>query len=126
MNASTGATWWAWAVLPLEFMDGEDFDQLGLDGTEQFTIRGLDRVEPRGTLEVRAAKADGSEVTFQTIVRLNTPVELDFYRHWRDTGLCFEKNGKHRLKPAAGGGVILSGKAFQYWDYRMVMHVTAS
>jgi aconitate hydratase len=68
-------------VLPLEFKEEEDAAGLGLDGTELFSIRGLDRIEPRGELEVLAAKADGSEIRFNTVVRLNTPIEMDFYRH---------------------------------------------
>lgn len=68
-------------VLPLTFADGQDADSLGLDGTEAFNIPVTDAVTPRQTLTVTATKADGTEVTFDTLCRIDTPVEVDYYRN---------------------------------------------
>ncbi len=69
-------------VLPLCFLPGEGADELGLDGTEVFDIPGLDgTVEPLQHLEVVARKSDGSERRFQVVVRLDTPVEVEYYRN---------------------------------------------
>ncbi|MFO7565645.1 MAG: aconitate hydratase AcnA [Enhygromyxa sp.] len=68
-------------VLPLCFKDGQGADELGLDGSEVFDIPITDEVQPLQTLRVRAAKADGSVVEFDTTVRLDTPVEVDYYKN---------------------------------------------
>ncbi|MCV2396336.1 aconitate hydratase [Actinotalea sp. M2MS4P-6] len=71
-------------VLPLQFPAGESADSLGLDGTETFDITGVtalnDGVTPR-TLPVRASKADGSVVSFDAVLRIDTPGEADYYRN---------------------------------------------
>ena len=69
-------------VLPLVFKPGENRKTFGFDGSEVIDILGLsDDLVPRQEVTVRARKADGSEVTFQAIVRLDSPVEVDYYRH---------------------------------------------
>ena len=68
-------------VLPLTFADGEDADTLGLDGTETFAVEVDDSVTPRQDIDVVATKADGSEVRFTTTCRLDTPVEVQYYRN---------------------------------------------
>ncbi len=68
-------------VLPLCFVEGEGADELGLDGSETFDIPITDDLEPLQTLEVSATKADGSVVKFATVVRLDTPVEVDYYKN---------------------------------------------
>ena len=68
-------------VLPLCFLDGEGADELGLDGSEIYDIPITDAVKPLQTLEVSATRADGSVVSFKTIVRLDTPVEVDYYKN---------------------------------------------
>ncbi|MEM7627038.1 MAG: aconitate hydratase AcnA [Planctomycetota bacterium] len=68
-------------VLPLTFADGQDADSLGLDGTETFHIPITDDVQPRQTLTVTATKSDGTEITFDTLCRIDTPVEVDYYRN---------------------------------------------
>ncbi|MEJ5221112.1 MAG: cbb3-type cytochrome c oxidase subunit I [Tepidiforma sp.] len=69
-------------VLPLQFLPGENRESLGLTGTEVFTIRGIaEGLAPRAILEVTARRDDGSTVTFKTLCRIDTPVELDYYRH---------------------------------------------
>ena len=68
-------------VLPLTFKSGEDAESLGLDGTESFDIPVTDDVEALQELTVTANKSDGSTVEFQVDVRLDTPVEVDYYRN---------------------------------------------
>jgi aconitate hydratase len=69
-------------VLPLEFADGETRQSLGLTGFESYTIDGVDdTLRPRSTLTVRARAGDGSEKTFKALARIDTPEELNYYRH---------------------------------------------
>ena len=68
-------------VLPLEFRSGESREALGLDGTETFDIALSDDLKPRQAVEVTARKTDGSEVHFVTTCRIDTPVEVDYYRN---------------------------------------------
>ena len=68
-------------VLPLRFRDGDTAGSLGLTGRERFEIRGIGALAPRGEVEVLAAAEDGTERRFTTIVRIDTPEELDAYRH---------------------------------------------
>jgi aconitate hydratase len=69
-------------VLPLEFMPGENIETLKLDGHEVFHIENLDdEIEPQGEVIVRAEKSGGSEVIFKAILRLNTPIEVAYYRN---------------------------------------------
>jgi len=68
-------------VLPLVFKEGESYESLGLDGSEAFTIEGLEDIAPRKILEVKARKADGSAVDFQVIARLDTDVDVEYFRH---------------------------------------------
>jgi aconitate hydratase len=71
-------------VLPLQFPAGETAASLGLDGTETFSISGVTELNegrtPR-TVAVRAVKEDGTEVTFDAVVRIDTPGEADYYRN---------------------------------------------
>ncbi|MBL7041550.1 MAG: aconitate hydratase AcnA [Pirellulaceae bacterium] len=69
-------------VLPLEFTDGQTWQSIGLTGEEQFDIEGLDdSLQPRGTVTVNATSADGKAIQFQARVRIDTPVEMDYYRN---------------------------------------------
>ena len=68
-------------VLPLTFPEGENADSLGLDGTESFDIPASADLVPLSTITVTAHKADGSTVIFDAIVRLDTPVESEYYRN---------------------------------------------
>lgn len=71
-------------VLPLQFPEGSTAASLGLDGTETFDFTGItalnDGDTPR-TVHVVAAKADGSKVEFDAVVRIDTPGEADYYRN---------------------------------------------
>ncbi len=68
-------------VLPLEFPEGTDADALGLDGTETFDIAVDDSLQPRQGVVVTAKKADGTVIEFTTTCRIDTPVEVDYYRN---------------------------------------------
>jgi aconitate hydratase len=68
-------------VLPLEFRKGESRESLGLDGTEVYDIELPADVKPLQEVTVRARKGNGQTVTFVTKCRIDTPVEVDYYRH---------------------------------------------
>jgi aconitate hydratase len=69
-------------VLPLQYRAGESTASLGLTGRETFEIGGIARgLRPRSELAVTATGADGRVTRFQATVRVDTPEELDAYRH---------------------------------------------
>ncbi len=70
-------------VLPLQFLDGQNRETLGLTGLETFSIEGVSAaVNSAGkTLAGVTAVLDGKTVTFEARVRVDTPVEADYYRH---------------------------------------------
>ncbi|HXI21523.1 MAG TPA: hypothetical protein VNH46_10580, partial [Gemmatimonadales bacterium] len=70
-------------VLPLQYEPGTTRASLGLTGRETFSISGIARgLTPGGRVTVTAAGEGGKPpITFQAIVRLNSEVELDYYRH---------------------------------------------
>jgi aconitate hydratase len=68
-------------VLPLEFPGGENWQSLGLTGEETFDIPVDLSLRPRSTLTVRAASPGGQVKEFKATVRIDTPVELEYYRH---------------------------------------------
>ena len=68
-------------ILPLEFTPGEDRNSLGLTGEEVYDIQGLDDdLQPGQELEI-VAKGDDGEKRFKTICRIDTPVEINYYRN---------------------------------------------
>jgi aconitate hydratase len=67
-------------ILPLQYRDGDSAASLGLSGTEVFAIEGLGDGSAR-EVTVRAVADDGSEKTFQAMVRIDTPQEIEYYRH---------------------------------------------
>jgi aconitate hydratase len=69
-------------VLPLQFLEGESARSLGLTGYETYDILGLsDTMEPRQHFTVRATRDDGSVVEFAVMSRIDTPVEVNYYRN---------------------------------------------
>ncbi len=68
-------------VLPLAFEPGDSIAKLGLEGTESFTIVGLADISPRQKLTVKAVRTDGSETSFGVQARLDTDVEVDYFRN---------------------------------------------
>ncbi|PKV03693.1 aconitate hydratase AcnA [Bifidobacterium pseudolongum] len=71
-------------VLPLQFPEGESAESLGLNGTEVYSITGIDTlnqgVTPK-TVHVEATHKDGSKTEFEAVVRIDTPGEADYYRN---------------------------------------------
>ena len=68
-------------VLPLTFKAGESHTSLGLDGNETYSIPITDDVEPLQMLTVTATKPDGTVIEFEAQARLDTPVEVEYYRN---------------------------------------------
>lgn len=68
-------------VLPLQFKEGESADSLGLDGSEEFTIHLSDDLKAQDTVKVEATKPNGETISFETECRIDTPVEIDYYRN---------------------------------------------
>jgi aconitate hydratase len=69
-------------VLPLVFKPGDSVDALGLTGREVFTIEGLsDNIAPRSEVTIYARREDGRTLTFKAIARLDTPIEVNYYRN---------------------------------------------
>lgn len=69
-------------VLPLQFIEGQSWKSLGIAGDETFDILGLsDQVQPGQTVKVKAARPDGTTFEFDTIVRLDSVVDIDYYRN---------------------------------------------
>jgi aconitate hydratase len=67
-------------VLPLQFVDGQDAESLGLTGTEVFDIEG--HTDPAAkTVTVTATPAEGDAITFTAKIRIDTPKERDYYEH---------------------------------------------
>ncbi|MEQ9460474.1 MAG: aconitate hydratase AcnA [Phycisphaeraceae bacterium] len=68
-------------VLPLVFKDGATHESLGLDGTETFSIPVDDGLTPRQTVKVTATHPSGRVTSFETVCRIDTPVEIEYYRN---------------------------------------------
>ncbi|MEL7586304.1 MAG: aconitate hydratase [Prolixibacteraceae bacterium] len=68
-------------VLPLQFMPGENAGSLGLKGDESFDILNLDELTPNKEIKVAAAKPSGERMEFRVIARLDSLIEIDYYRH---------------------------------------------
>ena len=69
-------------VLPLQFLPGEDVENLGLSGFEVFQILGLhDLIQPLSRLTVIADGGNANKIEFQVIARLDTRMEVEYYRN---------------------------------------------
>ncbi len=69
-------------VLPLQFLTGENVESLGLEGTEKISVRGLNNsIQPKEELTVTAERPDGTLLSFQVTARLETPVEVNYFRN---------------------------------------------
>ena len=68
-------------VLPLEFMDGQTWQELGLKGSETVDVIGIETLTPRGTLPVRITFPDGSTKEITTRVRIDTDNEHVYYKN---------------------------------------------
>jgi aconitate hydratase len=69
-------------VLPCQFPEGVNARTLGIDGSESFDVTGLETgIRPRGEVRLRIRRADGSSEDVPLRVRIDTPIEVDYYRH---------------------------------------------
>jgi len=69
-------------VLPLQFIEGDNAALLGLSGQEVLDITGLsDDLRPRAQVTVSATGPEGTRRTFQAVVRLDSPIEVNYYRN---------------------------------------------
>ena len=69
-------------VLPLQFKPGQNVEALGLTGRERITIRGISgTLTPRQDVTVEVEREDGRKTTFATTMRIDTPVEINYYRN---------------------------------------------
>ncbi|MFA7743754.1 aconitate hydratase AcnA [Salinicoccus roseus] len=68
-------------VLPLQFVDGEDADSLGFDGSETFDIQVGEDVMPGHVLDAVATNQDGKKTEFKVKARFDSEVEVDYYRN---------------------------------------------
>ncbi|WP_227340003.1 aconitate hydratase AcnA [Sphingopyxis sp. P8] len=66
-------------VLPLQFTGGDTRETLGLTGDDQFTIRGVADLKPRQTVTVEVTRPDGSTFSFDTLCRIDTANEVEYY-----------------------------------------------
>ncbi|MCQ3802723.1 MAG: aconitate hydratase AcnA [bacterium] len=68
-------------LLPLQFAEGENPATLGLSGSETFHIPVDESLQPGQRVTVRAERENGAATEFEVIVRIDTPIEVDYYRH---------------------------------------------
>jgi aconitate hydratase len=66
-------------VLPLQFLDGQSRETLGLTGDDTFTITGVADLKPRQTVTVNVTRPDGSTFAFDTLCRIDTANEVEYY-----------------------------------------------
>ncbi|MGP1345381.1 MAG: aconitate hydratase [Phycisphaerales bacterium] len=89
-------------VLPLVFEDGVSGESLGLDGTERFDIELPAPLAPQAVVTVRATKPDGRVISFPARSRLDTPIEVEYYRNG---GILQTVIRKKLNEAGAGAGV---------------------
>jgi aconitate hydratase len=68
-------------VLPLQFKAGDSAETLDLTGKESFDVQIDENVRPRDIITVTATDEDGNKKTFEALVRFDSEVEIDYYRH---------------------------------------------
>ena len=68
-------------VLPLQFKEGENAESLGLTGKEIYGIEGIENLTPSSELLVKARTENGNNINFKVISRLDTPVDIDYFRN---------------------------------------------
>ena len=69
-------------VLPLQFKGNESVDSLGIKGTETFDIEGLENgMTPQQDVTLVVHRADGSSTRVKVLLRIDTPIEVDYYLH---------------------------------------------
>jgi aconitate hydratase len=94
-------------VLPLQFLDGENCKSLGLTGFETFTIEGIATdLRPQKKMSVKVTNAAGETKTFSALCRIDTPNEVDYYKH----GGILQYVLRSLLKPGASAKATASKK----------------
>jgi len=69
-------------VLPLQYMNGDTAEKLGLTGKESFSITGIaEDIKPLKKVQVIAKKEDGTSIKFDAIARMDSAIEIEYYRH---------------------------------------------
>ncbi|HVB24953.1 MAG TPA: aconitate hydratase AcnA [Ktedonobacteraceae bacterium] len=69
-------------ILPLQFKPGENKESLGLTGKEVYDIEGIEQgLKPRQEVTVKVTREDGSTFSFQTIARLDSPIDVTYYEN---------------------------------------------
>ena len=69
-------------VLPLQFKDNDSAASLGLTGDESFDIGGIDEnLKPQQDVTLTITRRDGSTQQVPLLLRIDTPIEVDYYRH---------------------------------------------
>lgn len=68
-------------VLPLQFKPGESATSLGLTGYEEFTITGVEEATTHKIMQVTATKEGKQDINFEAVARLDSPVEVEYYKH---------------------------------------------
>ena len=68
-------------VLPLQFLPGESAQSLSLNGDETIDVLGLDDIRPQQELALVITRADGSRQQLKVKSRIDTPIEVDYYKH---------------------------------------------
>jgi aconitate hydratase len=69
-------------VLPLQYKAGDTAESIGLTGNELFSITGIaEDIKPLKRVQVIAKKEDGTEIKFQAIARMDSKIEIEYYRN---------------------------------------------
>jgi len=67
-------------IVPLQFINNDNYENLSLDGSEYFQFEGLEsNITPNSEIKVTAKKEDGSEIKFNTLMRIDTQIEAEYY-----------------------------------------------
>jgi aconitate hydratase len=88
-------------VLPLNFKPGQTADTLGLTGEETFDIALPDPLEPRCEIMVTAKRPDGQVTRFTTLCRIDTPIEVEYYKNGGILHTVIRKKLNESRRPAA-------------------------
>ncbi len=68
-------------VLPLMLKEGDTWERLGIDGSETFTLSGIADIMPREAIQIKAVKEDGKEIVFDAIARLDTEIDIEYFKN---------------------------------------------
>ena len=68
-------------VLPLQFKGADSVQSLGITGDEQFDVIGLENLRPQQDVTLVIRRKDGSRKEVKVLLRIDTPIEVDYYRH---------------------------------------------